>query len=205
MRKNSTIVRMQPCTTGMSRSGHALDQQRAQTRPGKELLDDHRLSDHRAERSPTVVSTMTRALRTRCQRTTRVSLMPLERAVRTKSAFMISRTAARVSARQQRKRRDAEGHSRQHEVFQVAVAFRSWETAELEREEIHQEQAEQNFAVTGRDGQDHRGEIDGAAGFQRCDETDGTPITMASAIEAKASCRLGHIRTAIIVATAGGF
>ena len=43
-----------------------------------------------------MVSTITATLRMTCQRTTRVSLMPFERAVRTKSALMTSSTAARV-------------------------------------------------------------------------------------------------------------
>ena len=45
---------------------------------------------------PIVVRMMTSALRITCHFTTRVSLMPFERAVRTKSAVMISSTAARV-------------------------------------------------------------------------------------------------------------
>ena len=95
-RKNTTIIRMQPWTAGMSR--WKTESTISEPTPGQANSFSTTTAWPISEPNcrPTMVTISTRALRSTCHFTTRRSLMPLLRAVRTKSAFSTSSTAARV-------------------------------------------------------------------------------------------------------------
>ena len=116
--------------------------------------------------------TSTSALRSTCHSTTRRSLMPLLRAVRTKSAFSTSSTAARVvraSSAIGPTPSATAGRMRWREAA-VAVA-EARQPLQLQREQVHQHQAEPELRQRqAGDRADHRRGVDQAAGPERGEE-----------------------------------
>ena len=94
--KANIAVRGQPWTAGMSR--WKTESTISEPTPGQANSFSTTTAWPISEPNcrPTMVITSTRALRRTCHSTTRRSLMPLLRAVRTKSALRTSSTAARV-------------------------------------------------------------------------------------------------------------
>ena len=173
-RKNSTITRIEPWTTGMSRRltlSTSSDPSPGQANSFSTITAwPMTLPNCR----PTVVRTMTRALRARCQ----LHDLALAHALRAGGADEIGiedlEHGRPGRAGEERQRRDAERDRRQDDVAQAAVAVaEARQPAELQREEIHQEEAEPEFRQRqAGDGADHRQRVDEAAGLQRRHETE---------------------------------
>ena len=175
-RKNSTITRMQPCTTGMSRSEHAVDQQRAEARPGEQLLDHDRLPHQRAELQADGGQHDARA---RCARRASVTTRVFAHALGARGADEIGvhdleHRGTRRARQQRQRRRHRASTAGRIEIAQSAVAVaEARQPAELQREQIHQQQAEPEFRQRqAGDRADHRDRVDEAARPQRRDEAE---------------------------------
>ena len=173
-------------------------------RPGEQLLDHDGLARSAMPNCrPTVVSTMhQRVAQHDASARPGARSCPCERAVRTKSAFMISSTAARVVRASSASGATPSATAGRIEVAQAAVAVaEARQPAELQREQVHQHQAEPELRQRqARDGADHRDRVDQAAGLQRRDETERhADARWRTTMAAKDSCSVGHMRSASTV------